>query len=55
MTKYLNQTHSTVGKPKGKKLLTRPRHKWEDDIKMDLEEVEWERVDWIYWAQDSDK
>jgi hypothetical protein len=22
---------------------------------MDLEEVEWERVDWIYWAQDSDK
>jgi hypothetical protein len=28
-----------VGKPKGKRLLGRPRHKWEDNIKMDLQEV----------------
>jgi len=28
-----------VGKPEGKRPLGRPRHKWEDDIKMDLQEV----------------
>ena len=28
-----------VGKPKGKRPLGRPRHRWEDNIKMDLEEV----------------
>jgi hypothetical protein len=29
-----------VGKPKGKRPLGRPRHTWEDNIKMDLQEVE---------------
>jgi hypothetical protein len=29
-----------VGKPEGKKPLGRPRHKWEDNIKMDLQQVE---------------
>jgi hypothetical protein len=28
-----------VGKPEGKKLFGRPRHRWEDNIKMDLQEV----------------
>ena len=28
-----------VGKPEGKRPLGRPRHRWEDDIKMDLKEV----------------
>jgi len=28
-----------VGKPEGKKLLGRPRRRWEDNIKMDLREV----------------
>jgi hypothetical protein len=28
-----------VGKPEGNKLVGRPRHRWEDNIKMDLEEV----------------
>ena len=28
-----------VGKPEGKRPLGRPRHRWEDNIKMDLEEV----------------
>jgi len=31
-----------VGKPEGKRPLGRPRHVWEDNIKMDLEEVGWE-------------
>jgi len=32
-----------VGKPEGKRPLGRPRHRWEDNIKMDLQEVEWRR------------
>ena len=34
-----------VGKPEGKRLLWRPRRRWEDNIKMDLQEVRWEA--WI--------
>jgi hypothetical protein len=30
-----------VGKPEGKRPLGRPRNRWEDNIKMDLQEVEW--------------
>jgi len=35
-----------VGKPEGEKPLGRPRHRCEDDIKMDLEEVGW----WESWT-----
>jgi hypothetical protein len=41
-----------VGKPEGKRPLGRPRHRWEDNIKMDLQEVECESMDWIELAQD---
>jgi hypothetical protein len=37
-----------MGKPKEKRLLERPRHRWEDNIKMDLTEIVWDGVDWIY-------
>jgi hypothetical protein len=30
-----------VGKPEGRRPLGRPRHRWEDNIKMDLREVRW--------------
>jgi len=43
-----------VGKPEGKKLLGRPRRKWEDNIKMDLQEVGCGGVDWIELVQDRD-
>jgi hypothetical protein len=33
-----------VGKPEGKRSLERPRHRWEDGIKMDLREMVWGRV-----------
>jgi len=45
-----------VGKPEGKRPLGRPRHGWEGNIKMDLQEVKWGwgGMDWIdlahYWA-----
>jgi hypothetical protein len=44
-----------VGKREGKRPLGRPRRKWEDNIKMDLQEVEFEDVDWIVMAQDRDR
>jgi hypothetical protein len=44
-----------VGKPEGRRLLGRPRHRWLDNIKMDLGNVEWGGVKWIDLAQDRDK
>ena len=44
-----------VGKPEGKRLLGRPRRRWEDNIKMDLQEVGCGSTDWIELAQDRDR
>ena len=44
-----------VGKSKGKRLLGRPRRRWEDNIKVDLQEVECGVMDWIELAQDRDR
>jgi hypothetical protein len=44
-----------VGKPEGKRPLGRPRRKWEDIIKMDLQEVGVECGEWIDSAQDRDR
>ena len=44
-----------VGKPEGKRPLGRPRSRWEDNIKMDLQEVGCGGVDWIELAQDRDR
>jgi hypothetical protein len=41
-----------VGKPDRKRPLGRPRHRWEDNIKMDLQEVEGGCRDWMELAQD---
>jgi hypothetical protein len=41
-----------MGKPEGKRPLGRPRHRWEDGIRMDIREVGWGSVDWIQLAQD---
>jgi len=43
-----------VGKPEGKRRLGRPRCRWEDNIKMDLQEVGCRGVDWFELAQDRD-
>ena len=44
-----------VGKPEGKRPLGRPRRRWEDDIKMDLQEVGCGGMDWIELAQGRDR
>ena len=45
----------SVGKPEGKSPLGRPRHRWDDIIKMDLQEVGCEGMDWIDLAHDRDR
>jgi hypothetical protein len=42
-----------VGKPEGKKPMGRPRRRWGDNIKLDLQEVRCRGMDWIGLAQDS--
>ena len=44
-----------VGKPEGKRPLGRPRSRWEDNIKMDLQEVGCGGMDWIELGQDRDR
>jgi hypothetical protein len=41
-----------VGRAKGKRPLGRPRHRWKDNIKMDLREIGIDEVNWIRLAQD---
>ena len=45
----------SVGKPEGKRLLGRSRHRWEDNVKMDLQEAGCGSMDWIEPAQDRDR
>jgi hypothetical protein len=44
-----------VGKPEGRRPLGRPRHRWVDNIRMDLVEVGRGDVDWIGLAPDRDR
>ena len=43
-----------VGKPEGKRPFGRPRRRWQDNIKMDLQEIGYGSMDWIELAQDRD-
>jgi len=44
-----------VGKPEVKRPLGRPKSRWEDNIKMDLQQVGCGVMDWIKLAQDRDR
>ena len=44
-----------VGKPEGSRALGRPRRRWVDNIRMDLQEVGCGYMDWIGLAQDRDR
>jgi hypothetical protein len=41
-----------VGRPKGKRQVGRPKHRWEDNIKLDLREIGLDEANWIQLAQD---
>ena len=44
-----------VGKPERKRPMGRPRHRWEDNIKMDLQEVGGAGGDWMELVQDRER
>jgi len=44
-----------VGKPEGKRALGRPRRRWVDNIRMDIQEVGCGYMDWIGLTQDRDR
>ena len=44
-----------MGKPEGKILSGRPRHRWEDNIKIDLQEVRYGGMNWIELVLDRDR
>jgi hypothetical protein len=43
------------GKSEGRRSLGRLRHRWVDNIKMDLREIVWDSMDWIHLAHDRDQ
>jgi hypothetical protein len=51
MREMRNAHNILVGKPERKRPLGRPRHKWEDNIRIDLREIGWEDVDWMHQAK----
>jgi hypothetical protein len=55
MRQIRNAYKILAGKPERKKSLMRPRHRWEDNIKIYLRETLWEGVDWILLTQDVSK
>jgi hypothetical protein len=50
--KKINAYRILVGRPEGKNSLRRPRRRWVGNIKLDLRDVRWSGMDWIYLAQD---
>jgi hypothetical protein len=50
-----NAYNILVGKHKGKRPCGKPRHSWEDNIRMDVREIGLEGVDWMHLAQDRDQ
>jgi hypothetical protein len=44
-----------VGKPEGRRPFGRPRHRWEDGVRMDPREISLGAVDWIQLAEERDR
>jgi hypothetical protein len=55
MREKRNAYRLLVGRPKGKKSLGRPEHKWVDNIEMDLREIGWGGSEWIGLVQHRDE
>jgi hypothetical protein len=45
----------SVEKSEEKSLVEKPRHRWEVGIRVDLREIDWEGVEWIHLAQNTDR
>jgi hypothetical protein len=54
MGETMNSYRILMGKPEGKRPLGRPRRSWGDNIKINLREIGWNGMQWIYLAQDRD-
>jgi hypothetical protein len=55
MGEMRNECTILVAKPEGSRPLGRRRHRWEDNIRMDVGEMGWEIVDWMHLDQDRDQ
>jgi hypothetical protein len=55
MVEKRNAYRLLIGKPDRKRPLGRPRHRWVDNIKVDLTEMGYVTMDWISQAQDGDR
>jgi hypothetical protein len=55
MAKKMNAYRILVGKTEGKRPIGRPRHRWVDNIKMDLKKIEWDGMDCIDLAQNREQ
>jgi hypothetical protein len=55
LKQYYFITNIPIDQPEGKRPLGRPRHRWKDNIKMDLQELGGGRGDWMELAQDRDR
>jgi hypothetical protein len=55
MREMRNAYKIMVRKCEGKRPLGRHRHRWEDNIRVGVREIEWEGVDWIHLIQDRDQ
>ena len=55
MVERIGAYRTLVGRPEWRKSLGRPRHRWKDNIKIDLQEVGCGDTDWIELTQDRDR
>jgi hypothetical protein len=53
--KYGGQKRCIQRRPEGRRLLRRHRRRWEGNVKMGLQGVKWESMNWIYLADDRDR
>jgi hypothetical protein len=44
-----------IGKPEGKRPRRRPRHRWENTVRMNLAEIKWKGVEWMNMVQERDQ
>jgi hypothetical protein len=55
MEEKRNAYRILVGKAEVNRPIGRPRSRWMENIEIDLREIRWDGIDWIYLAQDRDQ